>query len=356
MSRYWSRIAGSVQPYVPGEQPREGILVKLNTNENPYPPSPKVIEAIGGAADGRLRLYPDPDCTDLRAALAARHGLPADHVFAGNGSDELLAFAFMAFFDPGRPILFPDVTYSFYPVYAGLFGLDHRTVPLRHDLTVPAQAFRRDNGGVVLANPNAPTGICLPAAEVLRIVEENPNALVLVDEAYVDFGGESVSAAVRDHPNLLVVQTFSKSRSLAGLRVGYALGRPELIEGIARIKSCFNSYTMDRLALAGALAAVEDEDYYRSANAMVAATRERIARDLRGLGFQVTDSRANFLFVSHRARRGGELFGGLRSRGILVRHFRQPERIAEWLRISVGTDEEMDGLVRALAEMVGAGG
>ncbi|MGE5598160.1 MAG: histidinol-phosphate transaminase [Bacteroidota bacterium] len=353
MSGYWSRLARNIQPYVPGEQPRGGVLIKLNTNENPYPPSPRVLEAIKDAADGRLRLYPDPDCADLRAALAARHGLTSDCVYVGNGSDELLAFAFMAFFDPGRPILFPDVTYSFYPVYAGLFGLDYRAIPLRHDLTVPVKAFYGDSGGVVLANPNAPTGISLPAAEVLRIARESPHALVLVDEAYVDFGGESVSAAVLDHPNLLVVRTFSKSRCLAGLRVGYALGRPELIEGIARIKDCFNSYTMDRLALAGALAAVADEEYYRSANAKVAATRERIARELRGRGYQVTDSRANFLFVSHGARRGEELFRGLRERGILVRHFRQPARIADWLRISIGTDEEMDKLAGVMGELAG---
>ena len=352
MSKFWSRVARGVDPYAPGEQPRDRQFIKLNTNENPYPPSPKVLAAIAGAADERLRLYPDPNCTDLRAALGARHGLSPEQVYVGNGSDELLAFAFLAFFDPGRAILFPDITYSFYPVWAGLFGVEHRTVPLDEEFRVPVEALLGGNGGVVLANPNAPTGMVLGTDEIRRVLEGNPDALVLVDEAYIDFGGESGIPLVPDYRNLLVVQTYSKSRSLAGLRVGCAYGQAELIEGIARVRNSFNSYTMDRLTLAGALAALEAAGYYDDVCARIAATRERVAPALRSLGFRVLDSKANFLFASHPAHAGADLLQALRERGILVRHFRRPARIADFLRVTVGTDEEMDDLVGALGEMV----
>ncbi len=353
MNKFWSSAARSIRPYTPGEQPKDRTYIKLNTNESPYPPSPRVIAAVAAATDERLRLYPDPNCDDLRAAVARATGLQAAQVFAGNGSDEILAFAFLAFFEPGRPILMPDITYSFFPVYASFFRLDCEFVALTGDFDVPVDAFLRRNGGIVMANPNAPTGRCLPAAAIRRILEGNRDAVVLVDEAYVDFGGESAAGLIPEFPNLLVVQTLSKSRSLAGLRVGFALGQEELIEAIGRIKNSFNSYTLDRLALAGAVAAMEDEEYFRKTRAMIMATRERVSRDLAALDFAVVPSAANFIFISHARRPAGELFRELRQRGILVRYFALP-RIDNHLRVTIGTDAEMDTFLATLADLVRA--
>lgn len=359
MSEFWNARARALEPYVPGEQPRDKQYVKLNTNESPYPPSPATLAAARAAASDALKLYPDPECRELREAVAARYGTAAGRVFAGNGSDEILGFAFGAFFgprvdgSPGEPLLFPDVTYSFYPVYAKLWDVPFRTVPTAPDFSVDLAAYDAPNSGVVIANPNAPSGIALGRAELLALAEKQleRGRVLIVDEAYVDFGAESCADAIADFPNLLVVHTLSKSRSLAGLRAGYALGQEGLIEGLRRLRDSFNSYTMDRIAQAAAAAAVRDRAYYDEACARVAATRERTAAALRGLGFELTTSKANFLFASKPGVPGAVLFKALRDRGYLVRHFGKP-RVADRLRISVGSDAEMDGFAAACAEVL----
>lgn len=349
---YWNERLRALDPYVPGEQPRDRRYVKLNTNENPYPPSPKVLEALREAATADLRLYPDPGALELRRAIADRCGTVPERVFAGNGSDEVLAFAFAAFFGKrsGKRelLLFPDLSYSFYPVYAGLWAVPYKRIPVAEDFSIRAGDYRVPAGGVIFPNPNAPTGRALSRSEVLSVVEfhRKEQNVVVVDEAYVDFGAESVAAAIAEYPNLLVVHTLSKGRSLAGLRVGYALGQEDLIEGLRRVKDSFNSYTLDRLALAGAAAALADGAYYDQANRRVTATRDRVAAALAGLGFAVLPSAANFLFIRHPDHSGAALFAGLRERGILVRHF-DKERIRDHLRVSIGTDEEMDAFLAA---------
>lgn len=351
MQKYWSALARGLKPYVPGEQPKDGKYIKLNTNENPYGPSPLVLDAIKAAVDGSLRLYPDPCCSELIGAAAKRYGVKNDQVFAGNGSDEELAFAFMAFFDPGRIIIFPNITYSFYPVYASLFRLDYATAPLDGDFNVPAGRLMESCGGVVLANPNAPTGRALPLAEIRRIIEGNPDTVVIIDEAYIDFGGESAVGLIDEYPNLLVVRTLSKSHSLAGMRIGLAFGDRELIRALESVKSSFNSYTLDRLAIAAGMAALKDDGYYRETIAKVVATRERFTRELRSRGFTVADSSANFVFASHPAVCAEEIFTRLKERGILVRYFKLP-LIDNYLRISIGIDEDMAAVVSALDDII----
>jgi len=346
--RYWSPTARRLVPYVPGEQPKTGRPVKLNTNENPYPPSPRVIEAIRNAADDPLRLYPDPESTRLREAAGDLYGLPPDMVFPGNGSDEVLAHAFMAFFSRERPVFFPDVTYSFYPVYAALYDLPFRTVPLGEDFRLRLEDYPLPNGGVVIANPNAPTGIALPAKEIEAFLKKNTDSLLLVDEAYVDFGAESVVPLVSRYPNLLVVQTLSKSRALAGLRVGFAIGNASLVAALDRVKNSFNSYPLDRLAIAGAVAALEDRDYFRAIRDRIVESRGTLSRELTKLGFEVLPSAANFLFARHPGHAAREIASLLRSRQILVRHFDAP-RTRDFLRITIGTDEECTALLTALA-------
>ncbi len=356
MSRYWSAVVHGLTPYVPGEQPKMSQLVKLNTNEHPYGPSPRVIEAIRAATNEGLRLYPDPNADALKAALAHHHGLQSRQVFVGNGSDEVLAHAFMALLNRPGGLWFPDITYSFYPVYCGLYGIEHRAIALADDFSIRVDDYLpRDGaaaGGIIFPNPNAPTGLQMPLAEVERLVAGNPQAVVLVDEAYVDFGGQSAAGLINRYPNLLVCHTFSKSRSLAGLRVGYALGHPELIEGLERVKNSFNSYPMDRLALAGALASVEDDAYFRASCAQVIEIREGLVSGLQGLGFQVLPSTANFVFARHPAHRGAALSQALRERAIIVRHFAKPERISDFLRITVGTPEQCAALLTALKALV----
>ncbi|HEX4895353.1 MAG TPA: histidinol-phosphate transaminase [Solimonas sp.] len=351
MSRYWSARVHGLTPYVPGEQPRIEGLIKLNTNENPYPPSPKVLAAIAAASDERLRLYPDPNAAALKGALAAQFGLRSAQVFVGNGSDEVLAFVFQGLLQQERPVLFPDISYSFYPVYCGLYGIDYRTVPLDAQFGIRVEDYTAPNGGVILPNPNAPTGRLLSLAEIERLVVANPDSAVVIDEAYIDFGGVSAAVLVDRYPNLLVVQTFSKSRALAGLRVGYALGHPALIEGLERIKNSFNSYPLDRLAQAGALAALEDREHFEHARRAVIDSRERLAVTLGALGFEVLPSAANFLFVRHPQREAAALAAALRERRILVRHFGAP-RIAQFLRISIGTEAQCETLVQALRELL----
>ena len=350
MKEFWSDRIRSLTPYTPGEQPKGRKFIKLNTNENPYPPSPKALAAIQANTDASLRRYSDPDAADLRAAIAKTYSVKPEQVFVGNGSDEVLAFAFQAFYSEGSEIVFSDITYSFYPVYANMFGIRYRTVPLKADFTVPVDALCGGNDGVVIANPNAPTGMELPQSEIRRVLEANPNVVVIVDEAYVDFGGESVLPLIEEYPNLLVVQTFSKSRALAGLRVGFAFGSENLIQALNCVKNSINSYTLDRLALAGAAASVADREYFNIQCAKVVATRERATEELCKLGFQVYPSKTNFIFVSHPIVPAKELFAGLREKGILVRYFAQP-RIDNCLRVSIGTDEEMDAFLNAMREL-----
>ncbi len=356
MSRYWSAVVHGLTPYVPGEQPKLDNLVKLNTNEHPYGPSPRAVEAIRAAATDALRLYPDPNADALKSALAARHKLRPEQIFVGNGSDEVLAHAFMALLNHERPLWFPDISYSFYPVYCGLYGIRSKTLPLAEDFSICVEDYlpRGDEraGAIIFPNPNAPTGRALPLAEIERVVAANPEAVVVIDEAYVDFGAESAIALVDRYPNLLVVHTFSKSRSLAGLRVGFAVGDAKLVEALERVKNSFNSYPLDRLAIAGAVASVEDEDHFRESCRKVIATRERLVAQMRGLGVDVLPSAANFIFARHPGRDGAELAAELRKRAIIVRHFRQP-RIDQFLRITVGTDEQCGILVTALGEILG---
>jgi len=345
-------------PYVPGEQPRVANLVKLNTNENPYPPSPKVVAAIEAAARQGLQLYPDPESVALRQAIAAQHGLDAGQVFVGNGSDEVLAHAFFAFFQQAQPLLVPDITYSFYQVYCGLYGIAAELQPLDASLRIDVEALARRAAqgcaGLVLANPNAPTGVGLPLPEVERLLRACPDRVVLVDEAYIDFGGESAMGLIARYPNLLVVHTLSKSRSLAGLRVGFACGQRPLIDALERVKNSFNSYPLDRLAQAGAKAAIEDEVYFDETRQAVMHTREGLVLQLEDLGFEVLPSQANFVFARHPGRDAAALAAALRERAVLVRHFKTP-RIAQYLRISVGTPAQCDALVQALSAILGAG-
>lgn len=348
MSRYWSRKVKEIEPYTPGEQPQGRSYIKLNTNENPYPPSPRVIAAIKQAADETLRLYPDPLASELRETIAGYYGLTAENVFIGNGSDEVLAFSFPAFFEPGgKPILFAEVTYSFYPVYAAFFNVSYRLVPVDGEFNIAEEGYDRENGGIIIANPNAPSGRGVLEGTIAAIAEKNAERVVILDEAYVDFGGSSAVKLIHRYPNLLVVKTMSKSRSLAGLRVGYALGHKELIEGLMRVKDSFNSYTIDRLALAGAREAIRDDVYFQSTRSKIIATRERVTAHLMEKGFKVIPSQANFVFVSAPQCPGGVLFSCLREKGILVRFFNKP-KIDNFIRVSIGTDAEMDAFLKAV--------
>lgn len=351
MSRFWNARVHELKPYVPGEQPKMPNLIKLNTNESPFGPSPRVIEAIRAAADDSLRLYPDPEGEALREVIAGYNGLDASQVFLGNGSDEVLAFIFQGLFRSDEPVLFPDITYSFYPVYCSLYGLEGKTCPLDDDFRIDPRLFRPPNGGVIFPNPNAPTGIFLPLESVETILTANPDRVVVVDEAYVDFGGESASRLVNQYPNLLVTQTLSKSRSLAGLRVGFALGQAHLIDGLNRVKNSFNSYPLDRLAQAGAIAAIEDDDYFRQCREAVISERAFMVECLEAQGFVALPSSANFVLCRHPAGTGDVLASHLRDYGIIVRHFDKPG-IRDFLRITVGTREQTNALVKALGEIL----
>ena len=350
MSRFLAGALRAVTPYTPGEQPR-GVetLIKLNTNENPYPPSPKVLEALNGRAAENLRLYSDPACADFLAALAETFGVGRDQVFAGNGSDEVLAFAFLAFCEKGAA--FADITYGFYPVFAQLFGIAAQEVPLREDFSVNTGDYAGVPGTVFLANPNAPTGLCLPLAEIEALLRQDPDRLVVVDEAYVDFGGVSALPLVDKYENLLVVQTFSKSRALAGMRIGFAIGQKKLISYLNDVKFSFNSYTMNRLTIACGKACVEDRGYFQEITGKIVATREWTKQKLTELGFTFPDSKANFIFATHKTVPAQELFENLKTAGIYVRYFKKP-RIDNYLRITVGTQAEMERLVEVLAELV----
>jgi histidinol-phosphate aminotransferase len=351
MSRFWSPIVAALHPYVPGEQPRIPDLLKLNTNESPFGPSPRVAAAIAAESGDTLRLYPDPEATALREVLARHHGVRPDQVFVGNGSDEVLAHAFVALLKQDRPLLFPDITYSFYPVWCGLFGIDFETVPLDAAMRVRPGDYAGRGGAVVLANPNAPTGIALSRADIAALLGDHPDKPVLIDEAYVDFGGETAIPLIDTFPNLLVVRTMSKSRALAGLRVGYAIGDAALIQGLTRVKDSFNSYPLGRPAQAGAIASVQDDAFFQASLAAVIEARTHMTAGLERLGFQVLPSAANFVFARHPDRSGAELAAALRERAILVRHFARP-RIGDFLRITVGTEAQVDRLIATLAQIL----
>lgn len=351
MSKFWSPLAHSLEPYVPGEQPKDKSYIKLNTNENPYPPSPKAVQAMREAVNADLRLYPDPTCEALVKAAARYYNVSPKQTFVGNGSDEILALAFAAFFNPAKPVLFPDITYSFYKVYAKLCSLEAKLIPLDEQLNVPIEQFQGEHGGIIIPNPNAPTAKLLELSDIRTILNNNPEHVVIIDEAYIDFGGETAVSLINEFNNLLVIQTLSKSRSLAGLRVGVAYGCEELIQGLDRLKNSFNSYTLDRVALAGAIAAFEDKAYFEEMAAKVIATRAWTMKQLQALGFHVTDSKANFVFVSHPEVPAQKLFTELREQGVLVRYFNQP-RIDNFLRVSIGTDEEMTKFIEAVRAIV----
>ncbi len=347
MSKFWSPFVKDLVPYVPGEQPKLAKLVKLNTNENPYGPSPKAIAAMQAEVNDNLRLYPDPNSDRLKQAVADYYGVQTAQVFVGNGSDEVLAHAFHGLFQHGQPLLFPDISYSFYPVYCGLYGIDFVQVPLDEQFQIRVEDYVRPNGGIIFPNPNAPTGCGLALEAIERLLKANPDTVVLVDEAYIDFGGETAISLVDKYPNLLVSQTLSKSRSLAGLRVGIAVGHPDLIEALERIKNSFNSYPLDRMAIAGAAAAFEDQAYFEQTCQRVIDSREAVVAGLEQLGFEVLPSQANFVFARHPDKDAATLAAGLREQGVIVRHFKQ-QRIAQFLRITIGTPEQNQALLDAL--------
>jgi len=356
MSRFWSSVVAGLDPYVPGEQPKVAGLVKLNTNEHPWGPSPKALSAIAAATNDDLRLYPDPSSDRLRAAIAAYHGVTPECVFVGNGSDEVLAHVFIGLLKHARgPLRFPDISYSFYPVYCKLFGIDYETVALDDQFVLAPEAFDafdQPAGGIIFPNPNAPTGIALARDQIESILARHPDTMVVVDEAYVDFGAESAVPLCARYDNVLTVHTLSKSRSLAGLRVGYAIGSRPLIDGLERVKNSFNSFPIDRLAEAGAVAAFEDVDYFRRSCEFVMAQRAEVTEALRALGFVVLPSHANFVFASHPDHAGEAVASFLRSRNVLVRHFKKA-RIQDFLRISIGSEQQNAALITALKDLSG---
>lgn len=343
---YWSENIKNIEPYVPGEQPKDRKFIKLNTNENPYPPSPKVLEALRDFNYEELRLYPDPNAEDLKVVIAEYYNINKEQVFVGNGSDEVLAFSFMAFFNTmAKPVIFPDVTYSFYDVYCKFLKINYTTIELEKDFTMELKRIPLENGGVVISNPNAPTSVHLDNDSIIALLERNRDSVVIVDEAYIDFGGKSSVELVNKYPNLLVIQTLSKSRSLAGLRVGFALANEGLIEGLNAVKDSLNSYTLDRLALKGAMEAIKDKQYFEETRNKIIETRDRTIKELINIGFDVLPSKANFIFISHSDIHASILFNKLREEGILVRYFNKP-RIDNYLRVSIGTDEEMDTFIK----------
>lgn len=347
----WENNVRRVVPYVAGEQPKEKNIIKLNTNECPYPPAPGVEKALQGLDCEILRKYPDPDVADLRAILAKRYHVNFNQVFVGVGSDDVLSMAFLTYFNSDKPILFPDITYSFYDVWADLYRIPYECQKLDENFKIKKEDYFKENGGVVIANPNAPTGLAMPVSEIEDIIKANQDVVVIVDEAYVDFGGESALPLIEEYENLLVVQTFSKSRSMAGMRIGVAFGNPKLIKYLEDAKFSFNSYTMNTTSIISGVASVEDEDYFQKTVAKVIATREKTKQELKELGFTFPDSKTNFIFAKHEKISGQEIFDALKENRIFVRHWNKP-RISDYLRISIGTDEEMQTMVDFLKKYI----
>lgn len=350
--REWEKNIRKVVPYVPGEQPKLLDVVKLNTNENPYPPAPGVEKVLREFDVDTLRLYPDPLVSDLVKAIADFYGLNENQVFTGVGSDDVLAMIFMTFFNSEKPLIFPDITYSFYDVWADMLRIPYETIALDDDFRIKPEDYYRGNGGVIFPNPNAPTGELLSLDMVEDIIKHNSDVIVVVDEAYIDFGGVSALPLIEKYDNVIVVQTFSKSRSLAGSRVGYAMANPVLIKYLNDVKYSFNSYTMDRITIAAATAAVKDRDYFAETTAKVIKTREWTKNELAGLGFEFGDSKSNFIFARHPKMSGQALFEKLKAEQVFVRHFSKPERIADYLRISIGTDQQMQKLISILERIL----
>lgn len=348
---FLSEKANELTPYVPGQQPKNGKYIKLNTNENPYPPSIKVIEAIKNANLDKLRLYPDPESTSLRETYAKLLGLEKENIFVGNGSDEVLATAFQSFYMGKNNILMPDITYSFYPVYCNLYNIAAKEVPLKEDYKIDINDYLMKNNGIVIANPNAPTGIALSKEEIETIIKNSPNSVILIDEAYVDFGGETVIPLVKKYNNLIVVRTLSKSYSLAGLRVGFGIGNKELVDGMNRVKNSFNSYPVDMLAQICSNEAINDTKYLNKTRNMIIATREETAKRLKEIGFTVLDSKTNFLFIIHKEKKAEDIFKYLKENRILVRYFKKP-RLDNGIRVTIGTKEEMETFVEKIKEFV----
>ena len=346
--REWENNIRKVVPYVPGEQPNRTNMVKLNTNENPYPPAPGVIKAMREFDADRLRMYPDPTAYNLVHAIADYYGVQDNQVFTGVGSDDVLAMCFMTFFNSKKPILFPDITYSFYDVWAEEFRIPYKRIALDADFDIQAADYAQENGGVIFPNPNAPTGKLMQLDEIEEIIKLNQDVIVIVDEAYIDFGGKSALPLINKYDNLLVVATFSKSRSLAGMRIGYAFGQPQLIQYLNDVKYSFNSYTMNQLTIAMGAEAVRDKEYFEETRNKIIATRERFKKEMKELGYVFSDSMSNFLFVTHPELSMEALFEDLKEQDIYVRHFNKPERIRNYLRISIGTDDEMDTLLAFL--------
>lgn len=351
MSRFLSSRFSGLEPYVPGEQPRDRRYIKLNTNESPYPPAPQVIEAISAAEVADLRLYSDPACTSLKRKLAQKFGMSPENIFVGNGSDEVLSFIFMAFCDEKTGVSYPDISYGFYPVYANLYGLASNVVPLREDFTLAPEDYSNLNTTIVFANPNAPTGMCLSVEDVERIVRANPDNVVAVDEAYVDFGGESCAELTKRYDNLIVTRTFSKSHSLAGARLGFAVADSKLIGDLERLRNSNNPYNVNSLTLKAGEVALEAQDYYDNNNATIIQTRDYFTSELRKLGFSVLDSKTNFVFAGCPKLSGEELYLGLKARGILVRFFKRP-RLDGCVRITIGSREQMDALLKEIKELI----
>ena len=351
MNQFWSAAVHKLNPYVPGEQPKQTNLIKLNTNENPYGPSAKVLAAIQEGSNDSLRLYPDPNADELKSSIAQYYNIQPEQVFVGNGSDEVLAHVFQALLKQNKPLLFPDITYSFYPVYCGLYDITYKTVPLNDEFQIDVNDYKQNNGGLIFPNPNAPTGVGLALDQIETLLQNNRDSVVVIDEAYIDFGGESAISLIHKYPNLLVIQTLSKSRSLAGLRVGFAMGHPGLIEALERVKNSFNSYPLGKLALKGAEAAIKDTVYFEKTRQKIIDTRNTLSQELNNIGFKVLPSLANFVFVQHPDFEAQQISQRLRESGIIVRHFNQ-DRIKMFLRISIGTDAENSQLIKTLKHII----
>jgi histidinol-phosphate aminotransferase len=353
MSSYWSDFVKDLKPYSPGEQPQINNITKLNTNENPFGPSPKVIKAISEAADGRLRLYPPPEADQLKQTIAQHFELSPSQIFVGNGSDEVLAHIFNGLLShPEKgPLLFPDISYSFYPVFCQLYGINFEKIPLADDFSIDLDQYQLKNGGIIFPNPNAPTGLLMGLEAIERLLQKNSHSVVVVDEAYVDFGGQTAASLIDQYDNLLVVQTMSKSRSLAGMRVGYAMGSEHLIDGLNRIKNSFNSYPLGHLQIAAAIAAFKDDDYYKDTSQQIISERERVIQQLENLGFEVLPSKANFVLAHHPENAADKLADSLRAKGIIVRYFAKP-RIDQFLRITIGTKTQNSQLIESLKQLL----
>ena len=348
MSKYWSNIVSRLTPYTPGEQPKDKSLLKLNTNENPYSPSTKVLDAIKLSVKENLRLYPDPESDELKDTISNYYGLLKSNIFVGNGSDEILAFIFQALLKKEAPVLFPDITYSFYPAYCSLYDIKYKKIPLDKELNINLEDYLINNGGIIFPNPNAPTGIPKRLVDIENLLQLNRESVVVIDEAYVDFGTESAVKLINQYKNLVITQSFSKSRSLAGMRLGCAFADEDLIEALNRVKNSFNSYPIDRLAQIAGIKAIQDEDYFNLTRIKIIEARKFLEKELFLINFEVLPSGANFIFTRHKSKDAITIFKILRESGVMVRHFSEPERISQFLRITIGTMEDMQKLISIL--------